>query len=99
MVSRVSNSITEQCQSRDLQTTAALDTGNNTTELYLRQFCEAGNHNPITTDNLLQPLLIAKEYFLQSAKILWASPWSLFAIGIGMLGMITGGEFSVPERL
>jgi hypothetical protein len=91
MISSVSNSITEQCQSRNLQTTAALDTRNNSTELCLRQFCEAGNHNPISTDKLLQPILITKGYSLQFAKILWTSPWSLFAIGIGILGLITGG--------
>lgn len=58
---------------------------------YPPPLCEAKGYRPLAPGKSLQMMLAGKAWLITSAKVLWAGPWSLWGLGIGGLGLLTGG--------
>jgi hypothetical protein len=60
---------------------------------------EANNHRLQTPGRPMSLLLAGKAGLILSAKILWAGPWSLWGLGIGGVGLLSGGGVQWSGRV
>jgi hypothetical protein len=75
----------------DLPADAALEAWDSPDDDCPLRFHEVKSNRLLAQGKRLRPRVVAKPRAISLAKILWASPWSLWGLGIGALGLVTGG--------
>lgn len=75
----------------DMPVGASLDTRSNRSDRRSQQLREANSCNLQESNKLLQSLLVVTSGIMVMAKVIWAAPWSVWALTIGALGLLTGG--------
>jgi len=76
----------------DMPVGASLDARSNRSDRRSQQLHDANSCNLQESNKLLQSLLVVKGGIIVMPKVLWASPWSVWALTIGVVGLLTGGS-------
>jgi hypothetical protein len=91
MITDPSNSCIDSVPLAELPVDAALDAPNSLGVRCPPPLREAKCHRPLAPGKPLRLMLAGKAGLISSAKVLWAGPWSLWGLGIGGVGLLTGG--------
>ena len=99
MITEPSDTFTDCAQLLDLPIGTALDAWKSSIDRCQPQLCESQSHRPLVPGEWLRPILAGKAVVLFLAKIVWAAPWSLCGLGIGGVGLLTGGGVQRSGRI
>ena len=91
MIEDPSNSCIDSVSLAEFPVDAALDARNGLGVRHRPPLCEAKSHRLPAPGRPLRVILAGKAGLMSSAKVLWAGPWSLWGLGIGVMGLLTGG--------
>jgi hypothetical protein len=90
---------TDSAPLMNMQSEVALDVWSGLGDHCSPQRSEAMGYGLSNTGERLSPRLVGKAELIALAKILWAAPWSLWGMLIGVLGLLTGGGVQRSGRL
>lgn len=99
MFANASNSCLDSVSLVDLPVDAALDDWNSLDLRCPPPLREAKSYRSLAPGKPLRLMLPGKAGLISSAKVLWASPWSIWGLGIGSLGLLTGGGVQWSGRV
>ena len=99
MRTKPSNSYADSARSFGLQRDAVLDARSDLGDSCAMQLHEAIRHIALTPAKQSWSPSAGKSAAISLMKILWASPWSLWGLGIGFAGLLTGGGVQRSGRV
>jgi hypothetical protein len=76
----------------DMPAGMSLDAYDHCSDCRSMQLGELDSCDPLGSNKLLQSLLVVKDGMIVVSKVLWASPWSIWALALGIVGLLTGGR-------